>query len=95
MRVQLPRKMRNVTLEWPLRHRPNTSQLQLIEGKIEGSRSRGRQRTTWITDLTNSTEVKYYQPNRACLLKIDKMAWFGSQHCSRDDTSANTISILL
>ena len=32
-----------------------TSQLQLLEGKIEGRRSRARPRTTWITDLTNNT----------------------------------------
>ena len=39
--------------------RHNTS--QLLEGNIEGRRSRGRPRTTWITDLTNSTGAKYYQ----------------------------------
>ena len=45
--------------------RHNISQLQLIEGKIEGRRSRGRPRTTWITDLTNSTGAKYYQQKKA------------------------------
>ena len=35
--------------------------LQLIEGKIEGRRSRGRPRTTWLTDLTDSTGANYYQ----------------------------------
>ena len=32
--------------------RHNTSQIQLIEGKIEGRRSRGRPRNTWTTDIT-------------------------------------------
>ena len=45
--------------------RHNTSQLQLIEGKMEDRRSRGRPRTTWITDLTNNTGAKYYQLKRA------------------------------
>ena len=46
-----------------LRHRirHNTSQIQLIEGNIEGKISRGRPRNTWITDLINSTGAKYYQ----------------------------------
>ena len=44
--------------------RHNTSQIQLIEGKIEGRRLRGRPRNTWITDLTYSTGVKYYQLKR-------------------------------
>ena len=33
--------------------------------KIEGGRSRGRPKTTWITDLTNSTEAKYCQRKSA------------------------------
>ena len=45
--------------------RHNTSQLQLMEGNIEGRRSCGRSRTTWITDLANSTGAKYYQLKRA------------------------------
>ena len=38
--------------------------LHLIEEKIEGRISRGRPRTTWITDLANSTGSKYYQRKR-------------------------------
>ena len=34
--------------------RHNSSQLQLIEGKIEGRRSRGRPRNTWTTDITTT-----------------------------------------
>ena len=40
--------------------RHNISQLQLIDGKIEGRGSRGRLRTTCITDMTGSTGAKYY-----------------------------------
>ena len=45
--------------------RHNTSQIQLIEGKIEGRRSRGRPRNTWTTDITNTNGMKYYQLKRA------------------------------
>ena len=38
-----------------------TSQIQLIEGKIEGRRSRGRPRNTWTTDITTTNGMKYYQ----------------------------------
>ena len=41
--------------------RHNTSQLQIIERKIEDRRSRSLPKTTWETDLTNSTGAKYYQ----------------------------------
>ena len=33
----------------------NKAQLQLVEGHIEGWRSQGRHRTTWTTDLTDTT----------------------------------------
>ena len=42
--------------------RHNTSQIQLIEGKTEGRRSRGRPRNTWTTDITTTNGMKYYQP---------------------------------
>ena len=45
--------------------RHNTSQIQLIEGKIEGIRSRGRPRNTWTTDITTTNGMKYYQLKRA------------------------------
>ena len=45
--------------------RHNSSQLQLIEGKIEGRRSRGRPRNTWTTDITTINGTMYYQLKRA------------------------------
>ena len=54
--------------------RHNSSQLQLIEGKIEGRRSRGRPRNTWITDITATNGMKYYQLKRAA---EDKKRWHG------------------
>ena len=45
--------------------RHNTSQIQLIEGLIEGRRSRGRPRNTWTTDITTTNGMKYYQLKRA------------------------------
>ena len=38
--------------------RHNSTQLQLIEGKIEGRRSRGRPRNTWTTDITSTKGLK-------------------------------------
>ena len=54
--------------------RHNTSEIQLIEGNIEGRRSRGRPRNTWTTDITNSNGMKYYQLKRAA---EDRRRWHG------------------
>ena len=54
--------------------RHNTSQIQLIEGKIEGRRSRGRPRNTWTTDITTTNGMKYYQLKRAA---EDRKRWHG------------------
>ena len=54
--------------------RHNSSQLQLIEGKIEGRRSRGRPRNTWTTDITTTNGMKYYQLKRAA---EDRKRWHG------------------
>ena len=55
--------------------RHNTSQLQLIVGKIEGRRYGGRPRTIWMTELTNRTGAKYYQLKRAA--EERKKRWHG------------------
>ena len=47
--------------------RHNSSQLQLIEGKIEGIRSCGRSRNTRTTDITTTNGMKYYQLKRAAV----------------------------
>ena len=52
--------------------RHNSTQLQLIEGKIEGRRSRGRPRNTWTTDITSTKGHKYYQLKRAA---EDRKRW--------------------
>ena len=54
--------------------RHNSSQLQLIEGKIEGRISRGRPRNTWTSDSTTTKEMKYYQLKRA---SEDRRRWHG------------------
>ena len=54
--------------------RHNTSQIQLIEGKIECRRSRGRPRNTWTTDITNTKGMNYYQLKRAV---EDRRRWHG------------------
>ena len=61
--------------------RHNTSQIQLIEGKIECRRSRGRPRNTWTTDITTTNGMKYYKLKRAA---EDRKRW---QPRTRDDTS--------
>ena len=69
----------------------NSSQLQLIEGNIEGRRSRGRPRNTWTTDITTTKGMKYYQLKRAA---EDRKRWHGlvvnlvqekTQSCSKHD----------
>ena len=54
--------------------RHNTSQIQLIEGKIEGGRSRGRRRNTWTTAIKAINGMKYYQLKRAAQ---DRKIWHG------------------
>ena len=65
--------------------RHNSTQLQLIEGKIEGRRSRGRPSNTLTTDITSTKGLKYYQLKRAAEDR-KKMAWTRSQPCTRHDT---------
>ena len=55
-----------------IRHK--TTQLQLIEGHIEGRRSRGRSRNTWTTDITTTKGMKYYQLKRAA---EERKRWHG------------------
>ena len=54
--------------------RHNSSQLLLIEGNIEGRRSRGRPRNTWSADITTTKGIKYYQLKRAA---EDRRRWHG------------------
>ena len=54
--------------------RHNSSQLQLIEGNIEGRRSRGRPRNTRTTDITTTKGMKYYQLKRAA---ENRRRWHG------------------
>ena len=64
--------------------RHNTSQIQLIEGKIEGRRSRGRPRNTWTTDITTTNGMKYYQLKREA---EDRKRWHGRVvHLAQDTT---------
>ena len=51
-----------------------TSQIHLMEGKIEGRRFRGRPRNTWTTDITTTNRMKYYQRKRAA---EDRKRWHG------------------
>ena len=72
---KIVRKFKTMKLQY-LGHiiRHNTSQIQLIEGKIEGRRSRGWPRNTWTTDITTTNGMKYYQLNRAA---EDRKRWHG------------------
>ena len=72
---EIMRQLKTRKLQY-LRHliRRNASQLQLIEGKIEGRRSRGRPRNTWATDITNTSGKKFYQLERAA---EDRKRWHG------------------
>ena len=70
----------------PIRH--NSSKLQLIEGKIEGRRSRGRPRNTWATDITTTKGMKYYQLKRSA---EDRRRWHGLVvNLAQEKTSVNS-----
>ncbi len=72
---QVPRRMgtgRDIVRQFKTRKlqylghliRHNTSQIQLIEGKVEGRRSRGRPRNTWTTDISNNYQRNEILPTK-------------------------------
>ena len=66
---------------------------------ITNRRKYRTQKTRWPTKnyLDNGPDKQHWESsitNQKEQLKIEKIAWSGSQHCSRDDNSANTIYLL-
>ena len=63
---EILRQFKTRTLQY-LGHliRHNSSQLQLIEGKIEGRRSPDRPKNPWTTDITTTNGMEYYELKRA------------------------------
>ena len=46
-----------VPILWPLMQRTDSLKKTLILGKTEGSRRKGRQRTRWLDDITDSMDM--------------------------------------
>ena len=66
---------------------------------ITNRRKYRTQKTRWPTKnyLDNGPDKQHWESsitNQKEQLKIEKIAWSGSEHCSRDDNSANTIYLL-
>ena len=57
--------------------RVNSLEKTLVQGKIEGKRSRGQQRMRWLDDIINSIDMNL---SKLQVIVKDKQAWHVAVH---------------
>ena len=75
-----------------LMRRASSLEKTLMLGKIEGKRTRGRQRMRWLDSITDSMDMNL---SKIWEMVKDREAWRAAVHGSKDDAATDHIQYFL